>query len=81
MGPGRGWARHSIPNLERDVQGRGLATHHLLLLLELVAAALDRDTEANLRLLLVGELVMIRAALEHYLDLPQGGQSQPQRSS
>lgn len=54
MGPGRGWTRHSIRNLERDVQRRGLATHHLLLLLELVATALDRDTEADLRLLLIG---------------------------
>lgn len=53
MGPGRGWARHSIRNLERDVQGRGLAAHHLLLLLEFVATALDRDTQADLRLLLI----------------------------
>ena len=45
-------ARHSIRNLERDVQGGGLRAHHLLLLLKFVATTLDRDTQADLRLLL-----------------------------
>lgn len=45
-------ARRPMCDLERDVHGRRLRAHHLLLLLELLATALDRDTQANLCLLL-----------------------------
>lgn len=38
--------------LKGDVERRRLLAHHLLLLLKLVAATLDRHTDANLGLLL-----------------------------